>query len=45
MNANDLLIQYPQLAYAVSVLIDSAKSHGDTQALALWDKLREVPCT
>lgn len=45
MTVNDLLIQHPELAYAVEVLIASAKYHKDTAALAFWDARREMPCT
>lgn len=40
MTIDELLIQNPSLADAVTVLIDSAKASGDTEALKKWDNLR-----
>ena len=42
MNVNDLITEFPALANAVAVLIESARNNGDDAALSKWDELREV---
>ena len=36
-----LLVDYPKLAAAVSILIESARVNNDTKALTNWDQARK----